>query len=182
MRPVVQEERTGCGIAAVATLAGVTYAEARRAALQLGIAASDPLLWSDQSHVRRLLARYRIHPAPRETPFRSWEALPSVALLAIKWHRVKGRAFWHWVVFHRGPDRPVVLDSKRSLRVHRRTDFGRMKPKWFLPVILPWLRRSTPALLMTVRDVRPGALCVTETASREEGARRLATLKQGVLT
>lgn len=137
MKPVVQEERTGCGIAAVATLAGVTYQEARRVARQLGIVTADPHLWSDTAPVRRLLARYHLHPSNNEKPFRSWKALPPVALLAIKWHRVRGRAFWHWVVFYRGPDGPVVLDSKRSLASHRRTDFGRMKPKWFLPVILP---------------------------------------------
>ena len=137
MKPVVQEERTGCGIAAVATLAGVTYQEARRVARQLGIVATDPRLWSDQSHVRQLLAQYSIHPDKCETPFRSWKALPPLALLAIKWHRVKGRAFWHWVVFWRGPDGPVVLDPKRALRTHRRRDFGRMKPKWFLPVAFP---------------------------------------------
>ena len=28
-----------------------------------------------------------------------------------------------------------VLDSKKTLRKNRRTDFGRMKPKWFIPVI-----------------------------------------------
>ncbi|MGE3154079.1 MAG: hypothetical protein AB7G48_18645 [Nitrospiraceae bacterium] len=137
MKPVVQEERTGCGIAAVATLAGVTYREARRTAYRLGIVATDPRLWSETAHVRRLLVQYRIRPAKSETPFRSWKALPPLALLAIKWHRVKGTAFWHWVVFHRGPDGPVVLDPKRSLRVHCRTDFGRMKPKWFLLVMLP---------------------------------------------
>lgn len=142
MKPVAQEERTGCGIAAVATLAGVTYQEARRAALRLGISASDPLLWSYQSHVRRLLAQYHIHLAKNEAPFRSWEALPGVALLAIKWHRAKGLAFWHWVVFHRGPDGPVVLDSNRSLRSHRRRDFGRLRPKWFIPLTLPRLSNS----------------------------------------
>ena len=37
MKPVVQEEKTGCGIASVAMLAGVTYRQARRAAHELGI-------------------------------------------------------------------------------------------------------------------------------------------------
>jgi hypothetical protein len=137
MRPVVQEERTGCGIAAVATLAYVTYKEAQRAAKRLDIVATDSRLWSDTAHVRRLLAYYDIAPARSERPFRSWEALPPVVLLAIKWHRVRGRAFWHWVVFRRGPQGPVVFDPKRALRSHCRTDFGRMKPKWYLTVALP---------------------------------------------
>jgi hypothetical protein len=30
--------------------------------------------------------------------------------------------------------KPVVLDSKRTLRRHIRTDFGRMKPKWWIKI------------------------------------------------
>ena len=134
MTPVVQLERTGCGIASVATLAGVTYSQAKRAASRLGIIAEDRRLWSETQHVRRLLTHYRLRVARQETPFMSWQVLPDVALLAIKWHREKGRAFWHWVVFWRSPQGPVVLDSKRALRRHVRTDFGRMTPKWWIGV------------------------------------------------
>jgi hypothetical protein len=81
-----------------------------------------------------MLKEYGIRSARTEAPFTSWEALPDLALLAIKWHKERDRAFWHWVVFWRGPYGPVVLDSKRALRRHVRTDFGRMKPNWFIPV------------------------------------------------
>ena len=134
MKPVVQRERTGCAIASVATLAGVSYAQARRVAARLGISAEDRRLWSDTEPVRRLLAAYRIRPSRGERPFVSWAALPDVALLAIKWHREKGRAFWHWVVFWRSPVGAVVLDSRQALRRHTRTDFGRIKPKWWIKV------------------------------------------------
>jgi ABC-type bacteriocin/lantibiotic exporter with double-glycine peptidase domain len=134
MKPVVQQERTGCGIASVATVAGVTYRRARRVANRLGIFAKDPQLWSDTSYVRRLLRQYHVRAARTEARFVSWQALPDLALLAIKWHQVSGRPFWHWVVFWRGPKGPVVLDPKRTLRTHRRTDFGRMRPKWFIGI------------------------------------------------
>ncbi len=134
MKPVIQLERTGCGIAAVAMLAGVNYRQAQRVANRLGIFAGDSMLWSETHHVRRLLKEYGIRSASTEVPFTSWEALPDLALLAIKWRRERDRAFWHWVVFWRGTDGPVVLDSKRSLRSHKRIDFGRMKPKWFIPI------------------------------------------------
>jgi len=136
MKPIVQLERTGCGIAAVATLAGASYRETQRLADRLGISADDSMLWSGTRYVRRMLLEYEIQSASTEVPFTSWEALPDLALLAVKWHKERGRAFWHWVVFSRGSDGPVVLDSKRSLRNHKRTDFGRMKPKWFTPVSL----------------------------------------------
>jgi hypothetical protein len=136
MKSVVQLERTGCGIASVAALAGVSYRQAQRVANRLGIFADDPKLWSETGYVRRLLTEYGIRSARIEMSFTSWEALPDLALLAVKWHRERGRPFWHWVVFWRGPHGPVVFDSKRALRRHMRTDFGRMKPKWFIPVDL----------------------------------------------
>jgi len=134
MRAVVQLEKTGCGIAAVATVAGVSYRQAQRVANRLGIFADDPALWSETHHVRRLLEEYGIRPAGTEEPFTSWKALPDFALLAIKWHREQGRPFWHWVTFWRGPQGPVVLDPKRGLHAHMRTDFGRMKPKWSISI------------------------------------------------
>jgi len=136
MKPVVQLERTGCGIASVAALAGVSYAQAKRVANRLGIFADDPKLWSETGYVRRLLKEYEIRSARIEVPFTSWKALPNLALLAVKWHKEGDRAFWHWVVFWRGPSGTVVLDSNRDLRNHERTDFGRIRPTWFIPVDL----------------------------------------------
>ena len=127
-----QDELTLLG--KVAALAGVSYRQAQHEASRLGIFAGDSRLWSETHHVRRLLTQYGIRPASTEVLFTSWEALPDRALLAIKWYRERDRAFWHWVVFWRGPNGPVVFDSKRTLRRHVRTDFGRMKPKWFISV------------------------------------------------
>jgi hypothetical protein len=134
MRPVVQLERTGCGIASVATIAGLSYPKAKLIANSLGIYAEDKTLWSDTSHVRRLLRHFGFTGSPRELAFRSWSALPDLALLSIKWHVEQGRPHWHWVVFVREDGHAYVLDSKKSLRKNHRTDFGRMKPKWFIPV------------------------------------------------
>lgn len=134
MKAVVQLERTGCGIASVAAISGLSYRKAKSIANSLGIYAADEALWSDTSHVRKLLRHLGCSVGPRELPFRSWAALSDVALLSIKWHLERGRPHWHWAVFVRDADRAYVLDSKRGLRANRRTDFGRMKPKWFIPV------------------------------------------------
>lgn len=134
MKPVVQLEPTGCGIASVAALAGVSYTAAKHLASRMGIHATDSRLWSETSYVRRLLKQYRFQASSRPTPFVSWDALPNQALLAIKWRRVKGQAFWHWVVFARDSSGTYVLDSKKTLKHHVRKDFWRMKPKWFIEV------------------------------------------------
>ena len=134
MKPVIQQEATGCTIASTAALAGVSYAAAKKVANNLGISADDSSLWSDPASIRRLLRHYHISTDNTQTPFKTWQALPDRALLAIKWHREKGKAYWHWVVFVRDDSGEYVLDSNRKLKQPVRTDFGRIKPKWFITV------------------------------------------------
>ena len=125
IRPVVQEERTGCGIAAAAALAGVSYARAKAVAASLGISAQDPKLWSETASVRRLLTQFGLRPSRATKSFRSWTGLPDCALLAIKWHLEQGEN-----------DRSYVVDSNPTLKDSLRTDFGRMRPVWFLTVTM----------------------------------------------
>ncbi|HEX9810589.1 MAG TPA: hypothetical protein VGA88_00670 [Burkholderiales bacterium] len=134
MKPVIQLETTGCGIASVAAIAGISYPQAKAVANSLGIRAGDKRLWSDTKYVRTLLERFDFKAHRSEIPFESWDALPNLALLAIKWQLERERPFWHWVVFLRKDGSARVLDSKRSLRHHVRTDFGRMRPRWYIPV------------------------------------------------
>lgn len=44
MNPLIQEEKTGCGVTSVAAIVGVSYPLAQTAAASLGILASDPRL------------------------------------------------------------------------------------------------------------------------------------------
>jgi len=134
MKSVIQKEKTGCGIASAAALAGVSYDRAKAKAARLGIYAADPKLWSDTKYVRALLRRLRISVSGREQKFQSWDKLPDRALLAIKWRLEKGTPFWHWVVFVRETGSAYVLDPKKGLKKNKRRDFGRMKPKWFITV------------------------------------------------
>lgn len=135
MKPVIQEEITGCGIASSAAIAGLTYQQAKKVANEMGIFAGDSCLWSDTAYVRQLLAKLDIETSNVEHPFTNWEDLPSCALLSIKWRVKSGKPFWHWVVFVREGQDQYVLDSKKALKANVRKDFGRMKPKWFIPVI-----------------------------------------------
>jgi hypothetical protein len=134
MRPVIQQDRTGCAIACVAALTERRYSAVKTAAARLGIEITQRELWSDPRLMRRLLKYFRVKAGATEERFTSWADLPSCALLAIKWHREKRGPAWHWVVYVRDGSTCCVLDSKRALRNHRRTDFGRMKPKWFIRV------------------------------------------------
>ncbi|MDR1935421.1 MAG: hypothetical protein LBS49_07555 [Candidatus Accumulibacter sp.] len=134
INPVIQEENSGCGIASVAVLAGISYAENKRIANDLNIYAEDHALWSDTRYVRRLLEYHGIKASDSEIPFVTWDTMPSLALLSLKWHLMNGRPHWHWAVFARDTE-PVVLDSGRRLKNHVRKDFFRMKPKWFIQIM-----------------------------------------------
>lgn len=134
LKPVVQEETTGCGIASVANILGRTYSEMKAIANAMGIYASDQLLWSDTRYVRCMLSGAGVETSEDEVPFESWEALPNLALLSIKHHQEDDRDFWHWVVFKRMDGQSFVLDSASYLPSNIRQDFDIMHPKWFIEV------------------------------------------------
>ena len=134
MKPVIQQEKTGCAIASSAAIAGISYLKAKKIANNLGITAKNPTLWSSTKPVRTILQELGIKTSASETPFKNWGSLPDCALLAIKWHIENGTPYWHWVVYVREDEHEYVLDSKKSLRTNIRRDFGRIKPKWFIEV------------------------------------------------
>ena len=134
MNVIIQEEKTGCGIASVANIVGLSYAEVKDKANSIGIFAEDDSLYSDTGYVRNLLNEYGVKTSSVETPFVQWDKLPDLALLSIKHHKEGGREFWHWVVFKRGIGGSRVLDSAAYLNENKRTDFQTMDPKWFIEV------------------------------------------------
>lgn len=134
MNAIRQEEKTGCGIASVANILGKTYSEMKEIANSMGIFAEDKSLWSDTQYVRNMLAQFEVKTSKSEVPFESWDTLPNLALLSIKYHQENGKNFWHWVVFKRHQGSSYVLDSASYLESNVRTDFDEMNPKWFIEV------------------------------------------------
>jgi len=134
MDVIVQEEKTGCGIASVANIVGLPYSEVKTKANSIGIYAEDDTLYSDTAYVRNLLNEYGVETSSSEVPFEDWDKLPDLALLSIKHHEEGGRPFWHWVVFERSMAGQKVLDSAAYLTENIRTDFQEMRPKWFIEV------------------------------------------------
>ncbi len=135
MNVIIQEEVTGCGIAAVANVVQRPYAEVKARANAMGIFAEDERLYCETGYVRRLLKAYGIQSEQGEVPFVAWENLPDFALLAIKHHQIKGINYWHWVVFKRMDDLPFVLDSSPDATDNLRTDVVNMRPAWFIKLL-----------------------------------------------
>ena len=121
-------------IGSVANIINLPYAEVKAKANAMGIFANDNTLFSDTQYVRNLLKEYGVQASSNEIPFLSWEMLPDIALLSIKYHEENGCPFWHWVVFKREQGIPTVLDSAAYLDDNKRTDFQNMKPKWFIEI------------------------------------------------
>lgn len=135
MKTIIQEDTTGCGVASVANIVGLSYVEVKAKASSMGISVDDDSLFSDTEYVRKLLKKYDIQVSSSEIPFKSWESLPDLALLAIKYYEENAHPFWHWVVFKREAGNSVILDSASYLDKNERTDFDAMKPRWFIEVV-----------------------------------------------
>lgn len=133
MKPVIQEEKTGCGIAAIAAIVEKSYSEVKTKANSLGIYADDEKLFSETKYVYDLLEEYKLKSSEKK-PFTSWQMLPDLALLATRYHMENDRPFWHWVVFQREKGQAAVLDSNSSLVENKRTDFDQIRAKWYIEV------------------------------------------------
>jgi len=134
MNVIIQEEKTGCGIASVANIVNLPYAELKKIANSMGIFAEDKNLYSDTRYVRSLLSEFDVKTSSTEIIFTRWDNLPDLALLAIKYYEEESIPFWHWVVFKRIKGKPVVFDSANYLGGHARFDFDVMEPKWYIEI------------------------------------------------
>jgi hypothetical protein len=130
---IIQQDKTGCGIASVANIVGKSYAAVKARAAAMGIDVNDDTLYSDCDYVCSLLADYGFRFAPKKD-FTDWAQLPDLALLAIKHHQFEGKSYWHWVVFKRDKTGIRVLDSAPYLPQNERTDFEAMQPQWYISV------------------------------------------------
>jgi len=132
---VVQEDKTGCGLACIAMLAGVCYKEAKKAALDNLKFRTKDEFYTGTGQLKELAAHFNIEiEGKRRRKFRNWSELPDVAIVSI--NPKENNKYWHWVVFQRKDGAEVVFDPKKSIKTDRRTDFDRMKPFGYLPVLL----------------------------------------------
>lgn len=134
IRRVKQDDRTGCGIACIAIITGESYERIRSLAINELRFSEDGPFYTQVSHLKILASKFGIELPQRIRKFKNWESLPDVAIVAINY--CKESHTWHWVVYRREKDSQYVIDPKKSVKSNKRTDFGRMKPKWFLPVII----------------------------------------------
>jgi len=133
LRRVRQRDPTGCGLACIAMIAGTNYEKVRDIAVnELGWNEAEAF-YTGTRDLRELSRYFGVDVGKRRRPFKTFQSLPTVAILAINYKEQTDT--WHWVVFHRIEDNPVIYDPNQSIKNDKRRDFGRIKAKWFLPVL-----------------------------------------------
>ena len=129
MTPVKQEHRTSCGIAAVATLLGESYKDIMTLAKRtIWNGRKRGRFYTTTEHIKTLLEKSGVPTGPK-TKTDCWAEIPSLSIVAIN-PRSNGRK-WHWVVFRKTPNGPLVLDPNGG---YPRNDFGQMKPFFYIPL------------------------------------------------
>ena len=128
---VVQDDDTGCGIACVAMIAGVSYEDAKAAVFSKSF--RKKVFYTSGPDLRRGLERFglTLRPAARARRFESWRRLESTSIVAVE-QTPRNKAHWHWVVFVNDGTRRYVLDPSWPEIV--RTDFRKMEGRSYLRV------------------------------------------------
>lgn len=144
IRRKTQLDSTGCGLACVAMLGHIGYAQARSLARQLGIAPKTSgearggatgrrrtAYYTSANELARMLRLLGARPG-RERMLERADALGSDGILGI--NPDPRDDSWHWVVYIHDDNGGYVLDPNPRVRSERRTDLRRMRCRSFLPV------------------------------------------------
>jgi ABC-type bacteriocin/lantibiotic exporter with double-glycine peptidase domain len=131
MRRKIQRDVTGCGLACVSMLAGVTYASVKSRAIALGLVESRGPFYTCSADLRKLLLSFDL-TSKQGRKVTSWQSVSTLAIVAIN-HQAASDT-WHWVVYISSGNDAYVLDPRAKIKTARRVDFGRMHLRSFIPI------------------------------------------------
>lgn len=134
LKRVIQKDATGCGLACVAMVAGVSYTQAKKAAIKSRTVEARQPYYTSSGQVARILAELG-GGAEKGRRLSHWSSLTSLCIVGIGYKEAEG--YWHWVVFVPDPTGGYVLDPRKSVTTNRRKDFSRMVPHRCIPVTRP---------------------------------------------
>lgn len=135
IKRVKQEDETGCGLACIAMLAGVSYEEVKQVALKNLKFRTKGHFYTGTGQLKELAGYFGLTiTGQKRRPWRNWALLPDIAIVSI--NQQENNRYWHWVVFQRNDGTEAIFDPKKSIKSDRRTDFNRIKPFGYLPVCI----------------------------------------------
>lgn len=131
IKRIIQDDATGCGLACVAMIAGATYAEAKKVALDSGILKLQKTFYTTSNNLIRLLECFDIKAKiGRKVSY--WSSIQSVSIVAINFR--EGSNSWHWVVYVPDENQGYVLDPHKKIKTDQRIDFSRMRLRSYIPI------------------------------------------------
>ncbi|ACE83010.1 cysteine peptidase family C39 domain-containing protein [Cellvibrio japonicus] len=108
---IKQQDKTGCGLACVAMLAGIEYGRIKSIAQKHGflVKSKNGEFYTSSSHLRCISDKVQSIEVVslRRIKFSKIDELPDLAILSIDNLGVKNK--WHWVVFERKRDGSVYI-------------------------------------------------------------------------
>jgi len=131
-------------------ISGNKYIDVKKKLLSFSGFTEDGDFYTNASELRALSSEFNVTLGKRMSKFTSWSNIPDKAIVAINYREGEDGASWHWVVFCRNKNNEFFIDPKKAIKTHKRTDFGRVKVKWYLPIIKKL--NKTPTLRKTYNN------------------------------
>jgi ABC-type bacteriocin/lantibiotic exporter with double-glycine peptidase domain len=135
MKRVLQEDPTGCGIACLAMLAGLSYKEVKAICQALPKFQELGHFYTRPEDLRSIAVAIGVTLSKRYLNFTGWDRVADLAIVAINYKIKPEGASWHWVIFSRVGEQAFVVDPDKSIVIPKRLDFSNIKAKWFIPVV-----------------------------------------------
>lgn len=135
IKRVIQEDSTGCGIACIAMVAGISYAEAKQITLNNEILKkSVKNFYTTTKDLVNVLNSIGIESS-KGRKVRYWSSINTISIVGINF--LETTDTWHWVLFIPDEDTGYVLDPSKRVKTEKRTDFSRMRLRSYIPISLP---------------------------------------------
>ena len=135
IKRVIQEDSTGCGIACIDMVAGISYAEAKQITLNNEILKkSVKNFYTTTKDSVNVLNSIGIESS-KGRKVRYWSSINTISIVGINF--LETTDTWHWVLFIPNEDTGYVLDPSKRVKTEKRTDFSRMRLRSYIPISLP---------------------------------------------
>ena len=135
IKRVIQEDSTGCWIACIAMVAGISYAEAKQITLNNEILKkSVKNFYTTTKDLVNFLNSIGIESS-KGRKVRYWSSINTISIVGINF--LETTDTWHWVLFIPNEDTGYVLDPSKRVKTEKRTDFSRMRLRSYIPISLP---------------------------------------------
>lgn len=128
---ITQEDSTACGIACVAMVAGLTYNEAKKVALDNQIFKANKNFYTTSNDLTKFLNFLGIK-AGTGRKVCHWKSIKTLSIVGINFIETTGT--WHWVLFIPNEDTGYVLDPSKRIKTEKRIDLSRMRLRSYIPI------------------------------------------------